>query len=163
MFLFAVIVSKPNALGASNALSHKFEFTEGKKQYYMLALLDSSDETQLKGFQVFDQLSKPIQVIDFEEDLSHKVPEFIRGEIPDAQPVRFEDCNFDGFADAMFKEDISPRYQSFEIWLWNPIEKKFVFDQQLNDAEINFVDPKTKTLRSGGSGGHGDFGFKTYK
>ena len=77
--------------------------------------------------------------------------------------MHFEDCHFDGFADAMFTEDNSPRYQSFEIWAWNSKEKKFISDQQLNDAEINFVDPKTKTLRSGGSGGHGDFGFRTYK
>jgi hypothetical protein len=161
LFLMAIF-QHPSALIADTILPHKFEFTESKEHYYMLAVLDSSDETQLKGFQVFDTQNNLIQFIDFEEDLSHKVPEFIQGGLPGAQPVRFEDCNFDGFGDALFREDISPRFQSFDIWLWNSKEKKFIFDQQLNDAEINFIDPKTKTLGSGGSEGHGEFGFKTY-
>jgi len=160
--LLTTFLEHSGNLVADTVLPHKFEFNEGKEHYYMLAVLDSSIETQLKGFHIFDAKDNSIQFIESEEDLSHKIPEYIRGEILDVQPVHFEDCNFDGFTDAMFREDISPRFQSFDIWLWNPKQKKFVFDQQLNDAEINFVDPKTKTLRSGGSGGHGDFEFKTY-
>ena len=150
-------------ISADVPLPHKFEFTEAHEHYHMLAVLDAKDGTQLKGFRVFNDRDRLLQFIGFEQDLSQKVPEFVRGEIPGASPVKFVDCNFDGFVDAMFREDISPRYESFEIWLWDPQKKKFVVAQQLNDAEINAVDPRTKAVSSGGSGGHGDFWEKAYK
>jgi hypothetical protein len=129
----------------------------------MMAVLDSLDETKLIGYRVFDRSNKQIQFIAYEEDLSEKVPEYIRGEIPNAQPVVFDDCHFDGFVDAMINDNCSPRYASFQIWRWDPRHQKFVLDEQLTDAGINVVDSKSKTVSSGGSGGSGHFGIKTYK
>jgi hypothetical protein len=140
----------------------KFWFKEKTVNYYLIAILDPENSEALKGFQLFNAAGMPMEFIPFEEDLSDKVAAYITGGVAGASPVDFEDCNFDGYPDLMMREDISPRYASFDIWLWNPKRQKFVEAKEFNDAGINRVDPKTRRLFAGGSEGHGDFGCSTY-
>jgi hypothetical protein len=141
----------------------RFAVREGSSKYYFVpTLLPDSGRSQLSGFKVFNSSGHLVQFIPLCQDLSSKVPEYIRGGIPDALPVKFVDCNFDGYPDAMMRTNISPRYESFEFWTWDPKILQFRANNELNKAEINRVDTKAKYLISGGSGGGGNFGFLTY-
>jgi hypothetical protein len=111
----------------------------------------NSGDNELSGFELYDS-----------KDLSHKVPEYITGGIPGAPPVAFVDCNFDGYVDAMMRTDLSPRAESFEIWTWDPNQKKFSSNEALTNAGINRIDSKKKLLFAGGSAGHGNSGVSTY-
>jgi len=140
-FLFLI----PSAwLSADSPFPHNIEFTEGHEKYDAMGALDPHDASQFIGFQILDNKGQLIQLVDSPMlDLAYYGPEYT------FNALHFDDFNFDGFPDIALPGDGSTSHAPyFDIWLWDPKQRKFVEDEALNDAQISKVDSKTRRLYS---------------
>ena len=156
MRTLAIFLFLTGALFADSTQPKRYDFLEGGEKYYALAVVNG---TYLSGFRIFDSKDHFIQLVDWVGVyLSTKVPDYI------LTAFQLDDYNFDGYPDIILPGDGSSEHMEYvEVWLWVPKLKKFVSNQDLDDAEITRIDPQKKYLYSSGRAYAGCYFTSTYK